>query len=51
MRGAQVKAEDVKGVATAKLRLRVPQCLRWPAKARWNREGRTRPVEVMRAHL
>ena len=51
MRGAQVKPEDVKGVATAKLRVRVPQCLSWPAIARWNRDGRTRPVGAMRAHL
>ena len=51
MRGAQVKPEDVKGVATANLRVRVPQCLSWPAIARWNRDGRTRPVGAMRAHL
>ena len=51
MRGAQVKPEDVKGVATAKLRVRVPQCLSWPAIARWNRDERTRPVGAMRAHL
>ena len=51
MRGAQVKPEDVKGVATAKLRLRVPQCLAWPAIACWNRDGRTRRLGVVHAYL
>jgi hypothetical protein len=45
------KLNDVKGVAMAKLRLRVPQCLAWPAIARWNRERRTRRLGVVHAYL